>query len=148
MIYPVVPWNLPPKHKGIMGGSYVPVGLRFHKEVEGRSEGWWDGREYWNKFSLLYLIRDEHVPPCPSGNIRNTEKLSYDKQRQYEILVTAYDCGQKPAAQDTLVQVDVKPVCKPGWQGESHSYRSCCVKATCPGPQRVPAVPTDLITLA
>lgn len=52
-----------------------------------------------------------------SGNIRNTEKLSYDKQHQYEILVTAYDCGQKPAAQDTLVQVDVKPVCKPGWQG-------------------------------
>lgn len=52
-----------------------------------------------------------------SGNIRNTEKLSYDKQHQYEILVTASDCGQKPAAQDTLVQVDVKPVCKPGWQG-------------------------------
>ncbi|EPY76776.1 hypothetical protein CB1_001390028 [Camelus ferus] len=52
-----------------------------------------------------------------NGNIRNTEKLSYDKQHQYEILVTAYDCGQKPAAQDTLVQVDVKPVCKPGWQG-------------------------------
>ncbi|KAM9088167.1 calsyntenin-2 [Megaptera novaeangliae] len=51
-----------------------------------------------------------------NGNVRNTEKLSYDKQRQYEILVTAYDCGQKPAAQDTLVQVDVKPVCKPGWQ--------------------------------
>ncbi|XP_036917070.1 calsyntenin-2 [Sturnira hondurensis] len=51
-----------------------------------------------------------------NGNIRNTEKLSYDKQHQYEILVTASDCGQKPAAQDTLVQVDVKPVCKPGWQ--------------------------------
>ncbi|KAI4547942.1 hypothetical protein MG293_000272 [Ovis ammon polii] len=51
-----------------------------------------------------------------NGNVRNTEKLSYDKQHQYEILVTAYDCGQKPAAQDTLVQVDVKPVCKPGWQ--------------------------------
>ncbi|XP_036047544.1 calsyntenin-2 isoform X2 [Onychomys torridus] len=51
-----------------------------------------------------------------NGNIRNTEKLSFDKQHQYEILVTAYDCGQKPAAQDTLVQVDVKPVCKPGWQ--------------------------------
>ncbi|KAM7337132.1 hypothetical protein ACRRTK_003251 [Alexandromys fortis] len=58
-----------------------------------------------------------HSYVCPpSRNIRNTEKLSFDKQRQYEILVTAYDCGQKPAAQDTLVQVDVKPVCKPGWQ--------------------------------
>ncbi|XP_004712170.1 calsyntenin-2 [Echinops telfairi] len=51
-----------------------------------------------------------------NGNIRNTEKLSSDKQHQYEILVTAYDCGQKPAAQDALVQVDVKPACKPGWQ--------------------------------
>lgn len=74
------------------------------------------------------MIRNECVHPCSSGNIRNTEKLSYDKQRQYEILVTAYDCGQKPAAQDTLVQVDVKPVCKPGWQGEPDLYYSCYVR--------------------
>ncbi|KAL0583975.1 Calsyntenin-2 [Plecturocebus cupreus] len=59
-----------------------------------------------------------------SCNIRNTEKLSYDKKHQYEILVTAYDCGQKPAAQDTLVQVDVKPVCKPGWQVRTYGYLS------------------------
>ncbi|XP_066049923.1 calsyntenin-2 [Chamaea fasciata] len=51
-----------------------------------------------------------------NGNIRNTEKLSYDKQRQYEIMVTAFDCGQKHATEDVLVQVNVKPVCKPGWQ--------------------------------
>ncbi|NWT23761.1 CSTN2 protein, partial [Cardinalis cardinalis] len=51
-----------------------------------------------------------------NGNIRNTEKLSYDKQHQYEIMVTAFDCGQKRAAEDVLVRVDVKPVCKPGWQ--------------------------------
>ncbi|NXC90487.1 CSTN2 protein, partial [Cercotrichas coryphoeus] len=51
-----------------------------------------------------------------NGNIRNTEKLSYDKQHQYEIMVTAFDCGQKHAAEDALVQVNVKPVCKPGWQ--------------------------------
>ncbi|XP_073530736.1 calsyntenin-2 [Phyllobates terribilis] len=51
-----------------------------------------------------------------NGNIRNTEKLSYDKQHQYEIKVTAYDCGQKHAAQEVTVKVDVKPVCKPGWQ--------------------------------
>ncbi|CAH2246869.1 calsyntenin-2 [Pelobates cultripes] len=51
-----------------------------------------------------------------NGNIRNTEKLSYDKQRQYEIKVTAYDCGQKHAAEEVTVKVDVKPVCKPGWQ--------------------------------
>lgn len=74
-------------------------------------EGWW-GAE--GMLTTLPKITGHSWSP---GNIRNTEKLSYDKQRQYEILVTAYDCGQKPAAQDTLVQVDVKPVCKPGWQG-------------------------------
>ncbi|NWI88186.1 CSTN2 protein, partial [Pitta sordida] len=51
-----------------------------------------------------------------NGNIRNTEKLSYDKQHQYEIMVTAFDCGQKHATEDVLVRVNVKPVCKPGWQ--------------------------------
>lgn len=53
----------------------------------------------------------------PAGNIRNTEKLSYDKMHQYEIMVTALDCGQKRATEDVLVRVEVKPVCKPGWQG-------------------------------
>ncbi|XP_059586922.1 calsyntenin-2 isoform X2 [Alligator mississippiensis] len=51
-----------------------------------------------------------------NGNIRNTEKLSYDKQHLYEIMVTAFDCGQKRATEDVLVRVDIKPVCKPGWQ--------------------------------
>ncbi|XP_013929080.1 PREDICTED: calsyntenin-2-like [Thamnophis sirtalis] len=51
-----------------------------------------------------------------NGNIRNTEKLSYDKEHQYEIMVTAFDCGQKRATEDVLVRVEVKPVCKPGWQ--------------------------------
>ncbi|NXB20621.1 CSTN2 protein, partial [Rhagologus leucostigma] len=51
-----------------------------------------------------------------NGNIRNTEKLSFDKQHQYEIMVTAFDCGQKHATEDVLVRVNVKPVCKPGWQ--------------------------------
>ncbi|NWR50155.1 CSTN2 protein, partial [Regulus satrapa] len=51
-----------------------------------------------------------------NGNIRNTEKLSYDKQHQYEIMVTAFDCGQKRATEDVLVRVNVKPMCKPGWQ--------------------------------
>ncbi|NXI51499.1 CSTN2 protein, partial [Chloroceryle aenea] len=52
-----------------------------------------------------------------NGNIRNTEKLNYDKQHQYEIMVTAFDCGQKHATENALVRVNVKPVCKPGWQG-------------------------------
>uniref|UniRef100_A0A3B3SCJ7 Calsyntenin-2 n=1 Tax=Paramormyrops kingsleyae TaxID=1676925 RepID=A0A3B3SCJ7_9TELE len=54
-----------------------------------------------------------------NGNIRNTEKLSYDRQGQYRILVTAFDCGQKRAEESALVHIDVKPVCKPGWQGWS-----------------------------
>uniref|UniRef100_A0A8C2IA44 Calsyntenin-2 n=1 Tax=Cyprinus carpio TaxID=7962 RepID=A0A8C2IA44_CYPCA len=52
-----------------------------------------------------------------NGNIRNTERLSYDKQQHYKIMVTAYDCGQKRATESVSVHIDVKPVCKPGWQG-------------------------------
>uniref|UniRef100_A0A4W6F637 Calsyntenin-2 n=1 Tax=Lates calcarifer TaxID=8187 RepID=A0A4W6F637_LATCA len=52
-----------------------------------------------------------------NGNIRNTERLSYDKQQTYKIMVTAFDCGQKRAKEDVAVHIDVKPVCKPGWQG-------------------------------
>ncbi|XP_036006121.1 calsyntenin-2 [Fundulus heteroclitus] len=52
-----------------------------------------------------------------NGNIRNTEKLSFDRQQHYEIQVTAWDCGQKKALHSVPVHIDVKPVCKPGWQG-------------------------------
>uniref|UniRef100_A0A8C6SW70 Calsyntenin-2 n=1 Tax=Neogobius melanostomus TaxID=47308 RepID=A0A8C6SW70_9GOBI len=52
-----------------------------------------------------------------NGNIRNTEHLSYEKQQSYKIMVTAFDCGQKRASEDVAVHIDVKPVCKPGWQG-------------------------------
>lgn len=55
----------------------------------------------------------------PSGNIRNTERLSFEKQQSYQITVTAFDCGQKRAKKDVAVHIDVKPVCKPGWQGQS-----------------------------
>lgn len=54
-----------------------------------------------------------------NGNIRNTEHLSYDKQQYYKIMVSAYDCGQKRAKESVLVQIFVKPMCKPGWQGWS-----------------------------
>ncbi|KAK2860971.1 hypothetical protein Q7C36_005137 [Tachysurus vachellii] len=54
-----------------------------------------------------------------NGNIRNTEHLSYDKQQYYEIMVSAYDCGQKRAKESVLVQIHIKPMCKPGWQGWS-----------------------------
>lgn len=54
-----------------------------------------------------------------SGNIRNTERLSYEKQQSYRITVTAFDCGQKRAQEDVTVHIDVKPICKPGWQGQS-----------------------------
>uniref|UniRef100_A0A8C6ZSM0 Calsyntenin-2 n=1 Tax=Nothoprocta perdicaria TaxID=30464 RepID=A0A8C6ZSM0_NOTPE len=71
-----------------------------------------------------------------NGNIRNTEKLSYDKQHQYEIMVTASDCGQKHATENVLVQVNVKPVCKPGWQDWSKriEYR--------PGSGSIPLFPS------
>ncbi|KAJ7990579.1 hypothetical protein DPEC_G00301850 [Dallia pectoralis] len=52
-----------------------------------------------------------------NGNIRNTEKLNFEKQRRYEVLVTAFDCGQKRSTESVAVHIDVKPVCKPGWQG-------------------------------
>ncbi|KAM8838502.1 calsyntenin-2 [Synchiropus picturatus] len=51
-----------------------------------------------------------------NGNIRNTERLSYEKQQSYKFVVTAFDCGQKRAMEDATVVIDVKPVCKPGWQ--------------------------------
>lgn len=63
-----------------------------------------------NLISSLFLF--------PLGNIRNTERLSYDKQQSYKIMVTAFDCGQKRAKEDVAVYIDVKPVCKPGWQGQ------------------------------
>lgn len=68
-------------------------------------------------------------PPTP-GNIRNTEKLSYDRQQQYEIQVTAWDCGQKRALHSVPVRIDVKPVCKPGWQGGPSSHLCVCKDST------------------
>ncbi|XP_064162404.1 calsyntenin-1 isoform X2 [Anguilla rostrata] len=51
------------------------------------------------------------------GYIKNTEQLNYSKERMYKLTVTAYDCGKNRASEDVLVKVDVKPTCKPGWQG-------------------------------
>ncbi|XP_036316758.1 calsyntenin-1 isoform X2 [Pipistrellus kuhlii] len=51
------------------------------------------------------------------GYIKNTEKLSYGKEHQYKLTVTAYDCGKKRATEDALVKISIKPTCTPGWQG-------------------------------
>ncbi|KAM9786259.1 calsyntenin-1 isoform 3-T3 [Neosynchiropus ocellatus] len=51
------------------------------------------------------------------GFIKNTEKLSYAKERMYKLTVTAYDCGKNRASEDVLVKISVKPTCKPSWQG-------------------------------
>ncbi|XP_026375677.2 calsyntenin-1 isoform X4 [Ursus arctos] len=51
------------------------------------------------------------------GYIKNTEKLNYGKEHQYKLMVTAYDCGKRRAAEDVLVKVSIKPTCTPGWQG-------------------------------
>ncbi|XP_056655158.1 LOW QUALITY PROTEIN: calsyntenin-3 [Monodelphis domestica] len=53
------------------------------------------------------------------GNIENTEKLQYSGERLYKFTVTAYDCGKKRAADDAEVEIQVKPTCKPSWQGWS-----------------------------
>jgi len=52
-----------------------------------------------------------------TGFIKNTEKLSYGKERMYKLTVTAYDCGKNRASEDVLVKISVKPTCKPSWQG-------------------------------
>nr|KAF6373276.1 calsyntenin 3 [Pipistrellus kuhlii] len=51
------------------------------------------------------------------GNIENTEKLQYSGEKLYKFTVTAYDCGKKRAADDAQVEIQVKPTCKPSWQG-------------------------------
>ncbi|XP_041489799.1 calsyntenin-3 [Microtus oregoni] len=51
------------------------------------------------------------------GNIENTEKLQYSGEKLYKFSVTAYDCGKKRAADDAEVEIQVKPTCKPSWQG-------------------------------
>lgn len=51
------------------------------------------------------------------GNIENTEKLQYSGEKLYKFTVTAYDCGKKRAADDAEVEIQVKPTCKPSWQG-------------------------------
>ncbi|XP_072888341.1 calsyntenin-1 isoform X3 [Hemitrygon akajei] len=53
------------------------------------------------------------------GFIKNTEKVNYSKDRQYKLAVTAYDCGKKRSTEDVLVKINIKPTCKPGWQGWS-----------------------------
>ncbi|XP_039223229.1 calsyntenin-1 isoform X1 [Crotalus tigris] len=68
-----------------------------------------------------YEIVTPEVPFAISkdGYIKNTEKLSFSKEHQYKLTVTAYDCGKKRAAEDVLVKISIKPTCKPGWQGWS-----------------------------
>ncbi|XP_072100892.1 calsyntenin-1 isoform X4 [Mobula birostris] len=53
------------------------------------------------------------------GFIKNTDKVNYSKDRQYKLAVTAYDCGKKRSTEDVLVKINIKPTCKPGWQGWS-----------------------------
>ncbi|XP_077370870.1 calsyntenin-1 isoform X4 [Festucalex cinctus] len=51
------------------------------------------------------------------GFIKNTEKLNYGREHMYKLTVTAYDCGKNRASEDVLVKINVKPTCKPSWQG-------------------------------
>lgn len=69
-------------------------------------------------------------PLLHSGFIKNTEKLSYGKERMYKLTVTAYDCGKNRASEDVLVKISVKPTCKPSWQGVKASL--CLFVWVCP----------------
>ncbi|XP_072334000.1 calsyntenin-1 isoform X2 [Scyliorhinus torazame] len=53
------------------------------------------------------------------GYIKKSEKINYSKDRQFKLAVTAYDCGKKRSTEDVLVKINIKPTCKPGWQGWS-----------------------------
>ncbi|XP_031428783.2 calsyntenin-2, partial [Clupea harengus] len=68
-----------------------------------------------------YHILTKHTPFAidRNGNIRNTERLSFEEQALYELQVTAFDCGQRESSHSVAVYISVKPVCKPGWQGWS-----------------------------
>lgn len=75
-----------------------------------------------SKAAALKLNKERpgHSPFFPllhSGFLKNTEKLSYGKERMYKLTVTAYDCGKNRASEDVLVKISVKPTCKPSWQG-------------------------------
>lgn len=63
-----------------------------------------------------------------SGFIKNTEKLNYSKERMYKLTVTAYDCGKNRASEDVLVKINIKPTCKPGWQGSKGPTLSVTLK--------------------
>ncbi|XP_067832962.1 calsyntenin-3-like, partial [Heptranchias perlo] len=69
----------------------------------------------------FYQILTPEVPFVidNDGNIRNTEKLDVKKQTRFSFTVTAYDCGKKRASEDTQVEVEVKPTCRPAWLGWS-----------------------------
>uniref|UniRef100_S4RHW0 Cadherin domain-containing protein n=1 Tax=Petromyzon marinus TaxID=7757 RepID=S4RHW0_PETMA len=51
------------------------------------------------------------------GVIRATERLSYELHGEQQLTVAAYDCGKRRSAEDALVTIGVRPVCRPGWQG-------------------------------
>ncbi|TRY82496.1 hypothetical protein DNTS_013816, partial [Danionella cerebrum] len=67
------------------------------------------------------------------GNIKNTEKLNYSKERMYKLTVTAYDCGKNRASEDVLVKINIKPTCKPSWQGSLALFPSMHLE-TCEEP--------------
>lgn len=52
--------------------------------------------------------------------------------------MTAYDCGKKRAADDAEVEIQVKPTCKPSWQGEELRSEALLVN---PLPLGLPSCP-------
>uniref|UniRef100_A0A8C2X724 Calsyntenin 1 n=1 Tax=Cyclopterus lumpus TaxID=8103 RepID=A0A8C2X724_CYCLU len=59
------------------------------------------------------------------GVIRAKEKLDCELQKEHTFTIQAYDCGEGPDGANMKKSHNVKPTCKPSWQGVSVCYLSC-----------------------
>ncbi|KAK2503841.1 hypothetical protein MC885_018726 [Smutsia gigantea] len=78
-----------------------------------------EGREYDSILRVEAVDADcsPQFSQICSYEIVTADKLNHDKEHEYKLTVTAYDCGKKRAAEDVLVKISIKPTCTPGWQG-------------------------------
>lgn len=105
-------WSLALKSQIVWGNSLADESLWVCVKYVGRT--WMHFMQQW---PWRITLMSDNCLFSVSGYIKNTEKLSYGKEHQYKLTVTAYDCGKKRAAEDVLVKISIKPTCKPGWQG-------------------------------
>uniref|UniRef100_UPI00358F4E50 calsyntenin-1-like n=1 Tax=Myxine glutinosa TaxID=7769 RepID=UPI00358F4E50 len=75
--------------------------------------------QYGNVCDYQLMTPDVPFTVDASGVIRATDKLGFAEPREYQLSVTAFDCGKRRAAEDATVTIQVEPTCRPGWQGWS-----------------------------